>query len=161
MKYNFFTIPVCDPRQAEHQLNSFISQHRIVQVEKQLIADGSNSFWVFCVESVEHAGPLTPASTTQKSKIDYKKVLSEEDFAIYAELRNLRKEIAEREGIPPYGVFTNEQLADIVRLRISSLSDLQELKGVGKSRADKFGKLFLAEVQHLWASSKGDETSSN
>ena len=45
MKYCFFTIPIRNPHQAESELNSFLSGHRIVSVEKQFVANGENSHW--------------------------------------------------------------------------------------------------------------------
>ncbi len=146
MKYRFFHIPVRDPHGAEAELNSFCSQHRIVSVEKQFVANGDNSCWSLCLEWVAHEGPLAKPSTP-RSKVDYKEVLNKTDFTLFAELRNLRKEIAEREGVPPYVIFTNEQLADIVRLRVTTKAALLELKGVGAGRVDKYGALFLSRMQ--------------
>ena len=57
---------------------------------------------------------------TKRAKVDYKTVLNERDFAAFAELRNLRKELSEKEGVPPYALFTNEQLAAMVTQQVSS-----------------------------------------
>ena len=46
--------------------------------------------------------------------MDYKEILKSEDFAVFARLRDLRKEIAQAEAVPVYTVFTNEQLAQLV-----------------------------------------------
>ena len=146
MKYKFFHIPAGDFHSAEAELNTFCSQHRIVSVEKQFVANGDNSCWSLCLEWVDHEGPL-PKASIPRSKVDYKEVLNKEDFTLFAELRQLRKEVAEREGVPPYVVFTNEQLADIVRLRVSTKAALLKLKGVGKGRVDKYGGLFLARME--------------
>ena len=39
---------------------------------------------------------------------------------MFAKLRALRKTLADREGVPAYALFTNEQLADMVRRRITT-----------------------------------------
>ncbi len=146
MKFHFFTIPVRDSKAAESELNTFCNQHRIVSVEKQFVANGDNSYWSLCLERVSNEdAPGKPH--TSGNKVDYKQILNQSDFILFAKLRTLRKEIAEREGIPPYVVFTNEQLADIVRGRISTKAALLELKGVGTKRVDKYGDLFLAKME--------------
>lgn len=59
----------------------------------------------------------------------------------------MRKEIAEREGIPVYTIFTNQQLADMVTARVSTSTEIGKIKGVGKSRIEKYAAEFLAEMQ--------------
>ena len=57
---------------------------------------------------METAGP---AEGRNEGRIDYKEVLSAPEFERFARLRLLRKELAEKEGVPAYAIFTNEQLA--------------------------------------------------
>ena len=73
-----------------------------------------------------------------------REVLSPEDFAVYVRLRELRKTIAAEEAIPPYSVFTNEQLAAIVTGRVSSKADLGKIAGIGEARLEKYGSRFLS-----------------
>ncbi len=160
MKYKFFAIPARNPDGAEDSLNSFCSQHRISFVEKHLVADGVNSFWSICVTWLE--GEEAPSASSQKKPtVDYKQVLSEEDFALYLELRNLRKELADSHSVPPYALFTNEQLAIMVQQRINSKAALQTVPGVGKSRVEKYGDVFLRKLCEFWVrdlSANKDET---
>lgn len=142
MKHKFFKIPVLDSVLAETELNAFIAQHRIAHIDKHFVADAGNSFWAFCLTWLEGDGALANNATLRKSKVDYKDVLNEADFALYAHLRDLRKTIAEREGTPVYNVFTNEQLAAIVQQRITSKSGLLAIEGVGQTRVDKYGASF-------------------
>ncbi len=96
------------------------------------------------------AGSNLKRNTKTSGKIDYKEVLSDDDFTLYSRLRELRKTTAERDGIPPYNVFTNEQLAAIVQRRISSKSALMDVEGIGQTRADKYGDAFIECLQtHL------------
>ena len=48
------------------------------------------------------------------------KVLTPEEFAFFSKLRELRKELAAKDGVPPFVVFTDEQLSSI-NLVISTL----------------------------------------
>lgn len=140
MKHRFFKISVADSGAAEEELNAFYAQHRIVAVDKHFVADGSNSFWSFCLTWTEQEAAIRP---NNKNKIDYKEVLNEAEFAVYAQCRDLRKTLAERDGIPVYAIFTNEQLAKMVQQRMTSKKALLELEGVGQIRVDKYGEDFL------------------
>lgn len=74
-----------------------------------------------------------------KQRVDYKEVLSPEDFALFAKLRDWRKATAEQEGIPVYAVLTNEQLAAITTKRPGSISQLREVEGIGEAKAGRYG----------------------
>lgn len=106
MKHKFFRISVIDAAENETKLNAFCAQHRITNVEKNFVADGSNSFWSICVTWLDNQGSIQ-VDNKRKNKIDYKEILNDDDFNIYSQLRNLRKVLAEREGTPAYNIFTN------------------------------------------------------
>ena len=110
MPYKSFVIPVQHAGWAERELNAFIGSHRVLSVERQLVDQGENSFWAIWVDYLESpSGAATePGGERSKKRIDYKEVLSPEDFEVFAELRTLRKEIATKEGVQLYAVFTNE-----------------------------------------------------
>ncbi len=76
-------------------------------------------------------------------------MLSERDFAQFAELRNLRKALAEREGLPAYALFTNEQLAEMVRRRVDSVAAMGKIEGVGPARLEKYGEAFVQALRRL------------
>lgn len=141
MQYRFFHIPALDPRSGECELNEFCAQHRVASIDKSLVAAGANSFWVFCVG---YYAPTDKPPMARKGRIDYREVLSEADFSVFVKLRSLRKELAEREGVPAYALFTNEQLAAMVTGKVACPADLQAIAGVGEAKTRKYGELFLA-----------------
>ncbi len=143
MKHKFFIIPAADPVTAENELNVFIAQHRITHIERHFVVDGTNSFWPICVTWLDNEGTLAGSMAKRKNKIDYREVLNETDFRIYAKLRDLRKDLADREATPVYNIFTNEQLATIVQKRILTKAALLEVEGIGQTRVEKYGKDFL------------------
>ncbi len=112
MKYRFFTVPIHAPEAAQEELNRFCAEQRVVSVDKQCVQGAEGSYWALCVGYLDQpqGGPV---SARGKDKIDYREVLSESDFALFAKLRGLRKTLAEQEGVPAYALFTNEQLAVI------------------------------------------------
>ena len=156
MRLRFFTVPAQSPEPAQDELNAFCAQHRVVTVEKQFVAHGGASFWAICVSFIDgDAGRTNIAG--KRERVDYKEVLNEADFAVFAELRSLRKAIAEREGIPAYALFTNEQLAEMVTKRVVTHAALDGIDGVGKARVEKYSAAFLPVLRKAF-DEKTDET---
>jgi superfamily II DNA helicase RecQ len=144
MRFQFFTVSACGPEESQQALNAFCSQHRVMTVEKQFVALGAESYWSICVTYLEGgAASLASPAGNRRDRIDYKEVLGEQDFAVYAQLRELRKSLAEQEGVPAYALFTNEQLAEMVTRKVRSQSELAQIEGVGKARMEKYGEVFL------------------
>jgi superfamily II DNA helicase RecQ len=145
MQLRFFTIPVLGGDAAAEDLNRFLAGQRILSLDRQLVQAGAASAWAICV-AFEPAGegrPQSMAPTGRRGKVDYREVLDEADFAVYAGLRTLRKEIADAEGVPAYALFTNEQMAEMVTRRVSSAAALREIPGIGEGRVEKYGAAFL------------------
>ena len=109
------------------------------------MVDGPNSTWAVCVSFDRYGAQRPPAG--KRARVDYRDVLDEPEFAVFARLRALRKELAEGEGVPPYALFTNEQLAEMVQRRVVSVAALKEIAGIGEARVEKYGEAFLAVLK--------------
>ena len=59
-----------------------------------------------------------------------------EEFDVFSQLRQLRKEMAEAEAVPVYALFTNEQLAQMVQRRCRTKSELLGIEGVGEAKVE-------------------------
>ena len=149
MKYQFFVIPAQNPRPAQEELNRFCAGCRVINLEKAFVANGDRSFWSVCVTWLEGEKSLQNQS---KSRVDYREVLNEKDFAVFAKLRSLRKSIAEQEGVPVYAVFTNEQLAAMVQKKVRSKNAFGAIDGVGKMRLERYAESFLKVIRNELAS---------
>ena len=145
MPFAFFRLPCDASPDLAGDLNLFLRSHRIVTVARQWMEAGRDSAWAFCVEYVE-GGVASRSGGQGTAKVDYKEVLTPEQFEIFARLRTLRKTLCEREGVPVFAVFTNEQLAEIAQRNPATLADLKEVPGLGDQRAAKYGAEVLAVV---------------
>lgn len=142
MPYQVFQYPLPGPADLA-ELNAFLGMHRIIAVQEHLLTTPSGGLLVFVVQTVE--APTTGSSPSLASKrIDYKTVLNEEEFALFSRLREERKTIASEEGVPVFTIFTNEQLAEMVRRPVRALPDLAAIDGIGPARVEKHGKRMLA-----------------
>ena len=155
MRYHFFKIPVHFSEKAQDELNNFCASHRVATVEKEFSENGGDSFWAVCVTYIENSWK---PETSRKGRIDYREILDEKDFSIFAKLRTLRKNLADNEGVPAYAIFTNEQLATMSRERVKTPGALSAIKGVGKMRVEKYGQGFLAMLKKEANPSEANET---
>jgi superfamily II DNA helicase RecQ len=128
--------------QSLDELNRFLRGHRVLTLDRQFREGG----WAFCV--TYQSGPAHEAGPREAvAKIDYKQVLDAPTFALFSRLRDIRKTIAEKEKLPPYAIFTNEQLACIARERCSSVAALSKIDGIGTARIEKYAAAILAITQ--------------
>ena len=131
MQLKLFVLPIKNLDAAEAEMNGFLRGHRVLAVKKEFVPDGENSFWTFCVEYLDGAGAGALLPGGKLPKVDYKEVLKPEEFEVFSRLRDWRKAVAEKEGVPVYVVLTHEQLAQMVQKKVNSKTGLKEIEGVG------------------------------
>ena len=145
MIYRLFYLPTLNPDDAVQALNQFLQSARVISVERQFVAAGANSFWSVCV-CVASTTQVMPGKR-QGARVDYRELLSPEDFAVYARLRTLRNQLAETEGTPAYAIFTNEQLANIARLPHADRASIGAIEGIGEKRLNRYVDAVLAVLR--------------
>ncbi len=146
MQYKFFRIPVNDSAAHESELNAFLRANRLLAVHREFVPQGGDSFWAIVVEYLG-GEPQAKHGKTFRGKVDYQQILDEQQFALFKKLRELRKKIAEDDGVPVYTIFTNEQLAAMVQRQVTSKSAMGEIEGVGEGKLQKYAERFLALLE--------------
>lgn len=68
------------------------------------------------------------------------------DRELWEALRNLRMDLARARNVPPYVVFHDVTLAEMVRRRPGSLDELGTLTGIGERKLAAFGDRFLEVI---------------
>ena len=66
-----------------------------------------------------------------------------EDRQLWEALRARRRELAASQGVPPYVVFHDATLAEMVRRRPATAEELATISGVGERRLAAYGEAFL------------------
>jgi ATP-dependent DNA helicase RecQ len=64
------------------------------------------------------------------------------DQNLFGQLKELRKKVAKKYGIPPYTVFMDPSLEDMTVQYPISLEEIAKIYGVGEGKAKKYGKEF-------------------
>ncbi|WP_181347690.1 DNA helicase RecQ [Thalassobacillus sp. CUG 92003] len=79
---------------------------------------------------------MIASKPTATVEVDY-------DEALFEELRQLRKSIADHDGLPPYVVFSDATLKDLARYIPQTKEQMLNIKGIGEIKFDHYGELFL------------------
>ena len=142
MQIKLFTIPVLNIEEHNEELNKFLRMQNIIEIEKELIQINNSAYWCFYIHYINSSNKIKPT----KEKVDYKKVLKEEEFKKFSKLRELRKVISIEEAISAYIIFTDAELAEIAKMKEPTINNIRKIKGIGDKKAEKYGKRFLSEL---------------
>lgn len=92
MKLNFFGIPARDSMDAEAELNGFLTANRVIHMERAFVPSESAPSWSICVQWLPQGSNVTAAiPKSEAGKVDYREVLDDATFQIFAVLRTWRK----------------------------------------------------------------------
>ncbi|MDR1412359.1 MAG: RecQ family ATP-dependent DNA helicase [Actinomycetes bacterium] len=89
------------------------------------------------------SGRRKSAETRRQLKAAARETLSGTDHVLFERLRVLRREIAEREGVPAFVVFSDATLYDMVAKRPTTETEFLQVSGVGATKLERYGKAFL------------------
>ena len=71
------------------------------------------------------------------------------DEKLMDSLRQLRKQIAQQEGVPAYIIFSDAALEDMVYKKPLTIEAFADIRGVGDVKLEKYGKVFIALIQFV------------
>jgi len=72
--------------------------------------------------------------------------LSEDDLRLFETLREIRKQLAAEQGVPPYVIFGDVALVEMSRERPSNEDEFLEINGVGQVKLERHGAVFLEAI---------------
>lgn len=68
-------------------------------------------------------------------------------FALFERLRSLRMELARRQKVPPYMIFSDKTLVDMCLRRPADREQMLAVSGVGEAKYEKYGAAFLEALR--------------
>ena len=81
-----------------------------------------------------------PRQTKRAHPVNY-------DKKLFSLLKNLRKQIADDDGVPPYIVFNDATLAEMAQDQPVTNEEFLTINGVGKTKLDRYGKQFMRLIE--------------
>jgi ATP-dependent DNA helicase RecQ len=84
-----------------------------------------------------------PRSAKAKSK---NVAVGADDDPLFQALREKRSSLARAQGVPPYIIFNDATLLDMVRVKPRDLTEFAEIVGVGAAKLERYGADFLEVI---------------
>ena len=143
MQIKLFAIPASDDGRLQDDLNNFLANHKILEVEQKFFDNEKGGYWSFCIRYItDSTKKYLPAqqSFSGKTKPNYKDILSEQEYKSFLLLKEVRIEISKEDGVLPYNIFTDAELVEIIRLPEKNENSISKINGIGEKRAVKYWK---------------------
>ncbi|WP_206486056.1 DNA helicase RecQ [Thalassotalea sp. G2M2-11] len=70
------------------------------------------------------------------------------DRQLFSQLRQLRKELADAEDIPPYIVFNDATLSELARFKPVTNREMLNISGIGETKLQRYGSAFLSLIKN-------------
>ena len=87
---------------------------------------------------------LKPQTTVRSSSASpASQLVRGEEREQWEALRALRRKLAEEHGVPPYVIFPDSTLLEMLRSQPTSLSDMAKVSGIGARKLERYGEAFL------------------
>ncbi|MGM0137954.1 ATP-dependent DNA helicase RecQ [Enterococcus sp. DIV0755b] len=69
------------------------------------------------------------------------------DNELFEKLRQLRLELATKQNLPPYVIFSDKTLYELAEIQPQTTLEMLQIKGVGENKLQKYGAAFLELLQ--------------
>ena len=69
------------------------------------------------------------------------------DSKLLADLKALRKRLAEKEKVPAFVIFSNATLEDMAKKQPKTMDEFLTVSGIGRVKAQRYGTAFLKELE--------------
>ncbi|MCA9304670.1 MAG: ATP-dependent DNA helicase RecQ [Phycisphaerales bacterium] len=127
---------------------------RVVEDRFETLAFGECGISVMKgIDSVTLAKPIGTGSEksernrrTRASRVNDDRPMNDRERALFEKLRELRKQIATEGGFPPYLVFNDATLREMVHAMPTTRHEMLGVKGIGQAKLDAYGEDFLAAI---------------
>ena len=70
--------------------------------------------------------------------------ISANDEPLWQALRTARTAIAKQQGVPPYVIFHDATLLEILRIKPHSLGELAKITGIGATKLERYGAKIIS-----------------
>ncbi|MES5866295.1 DNA helicase RecQ [Bacillus cereus group sp. RP32] len=145
IEFNFHTLPTYGllSNRSVKEVSEFIE----FLISDELIAVEHGTYPTLKVTEKGKEVLLGKENVLRKERVETRQIV--QDHPLFEVLREVRKEIAQGEGVPPFVIFSDQTLKDMCAKMPQSDSELLTVKGIGEHKLVKYGFHFLQAVQHF------------
>ncbi|ANN32745.1 ATP-dependent DNA helicase RecQ [Bacillus thuringiensis serovar coreanensis] len=145
IEFNFHTLPTYGllSNRSVKEVSEFIE----FLISDELIAVEHGTYPTLKVTEKGKEVLLGKENVLRKERVETRQIV--QDHPLFEVLREVRKEIARGEGVPPFVIFSDQTLKDMCVKMPQNDSELLTVKGIGEHKLVKYGSHFLQAVQHF------------
>ncbi len=111
-------------------LKEFLAGKSVISIEKRFFKQNSHYFWTF---AIEYESDKVGGSKEIDLETDGQKNL-------FLALKEWRNELAAEKGVPPYLLFTNNQLKQIAIRQPKTTEELKNIQMISSKKAQEYGE---------------------
>jgi ATP-dependent DNA helicase RecQ len=89
--------------------------------------------------------PVNELTGTKKKKKE-RSTVNDKSNPLFELLRSLRRKLAEEENKPPFMIFSDATLHDMVQIKPKTLEQMLDVSGVGQHKLAHYGQQFLTAL---------------
>lgn len=97
---------------------------------------------------IDNPVPFSIIENNDFSNADFEEaVTSATDPVLFAMMKDLRHDIAQKADIPPYVIFQESSLEEMATTYPVTMEELAKIRGVGEGKAKRYGKEFIQLIE--------------
>lgn len=108
------------------------------------VLKGEAEVWLRQDIEVVTARKVSKAERGTRAKEGYEEVA---DDPLWHALKAKRMELAKEQGVPPYVIFHDSTLLEILNQKPGSLTEMSQITGVGQAKLERYGDAFLEVLE--------------
>lgn len=147
MQIKIFNILASASEDEVAQINKFIRGNKVLDIDRHFYVGSDNvGRWSLLITYLPIQNNIVGEKVV---KVDYKELLSPEDFEKFVRLRAVRKQLADDDAVPAYAVFTDNELSQIAQMPAMDANLMRKISGIGSKRIEKYGRLICERYKML------------
>ncbi|NOT64817.1 MAG: DNA helicase RecQ [Methylotenera sp.] len=110
------------------------------------VLKGESEVWLRRDVEVVATRKVSKAERGARAKEGYAEV---SDDPLWLALKAKRMELAKEQGVPPYVIFHDSTLLEILNRKPESLTEMSQITGVGQAKLERYGDEFLEVLEEF------------
>lgn len=136
----------------KHMNSKEVSNFIEFMISQELLAVEQGSFPTIYVPDGGRDVLLGKRRVLRKGAVATKQIAANDP--LFEELRAVRKQLADEAGVPPFVIFSDKSLQDMVARKPKNEEDFLGVNGVGANKLEKYGEHFLEAIRMHEAASR-------
>ena len=109
------------------------------------VLKGESEVWLRQDVEVVPARKVSKAERGIRVKEGYEEVV---DDPLWHALKDKRMELAKEQGVPPYLIFHDSPLLELLNKKPSTLTEMSQINGIGQAKLTRYGDAFLEVLEN-------------